>query len=247
MTKRAPISFAFHAITLFFVLPVAPLFSQTLTLARTPYVERFIANPEVAGNLVVGLQQYSNPDELFDPYKIYVEIPPDARGHALCVTIATEDGLYKAQNLYKAGNESPIAQLDTEHGTNFRSRLQRYHAREVAVLSRLVDDCNTAKTGRLLIAGVGEKVQDFRDVVMNVNLAPDQIQNVRILDGKLGLAQGTCSTIGPGPHTAFTSSCEFKSLPPEVSGEYREYKVELAGRESFQTWIESFSLLTGRR
>ena len=69
------------------------------------YFERYLDNPKVSGNLLVGVR-WARADEntaapgKFDPGNVHLVVPARLPARTACVEVNSKDGRYSAENLY---------------------------------------------------------------------------------------------------------------------------------------------------
>jgi hypothetical protein len=172
----------------------------------------------------------------FNPEAVSIQVDPTLRGRRLCVSIASQDGMYYAENLYEVSAAAPpVSTFQTV--TRYSTELKKYAADQIAVNVRVTEDCNAAVDGEILPSLINSASGDLL-LVADINADPDRLAVELIRRGGSSW-KASCST-GDGPRVAFTSSCEFRpsSLP---AGKY-DMVVHLRERTRirdihFSVWI----------
>jgi hypothetical protein len=227
--------------------------SLELADADSVYVERYLDNPKVSGNLLVGLRWASRSGNdahmPFDPANVRL-LPPDTHApQKACVEIASKDGRYAAQNLYAVPpNVAHAPRLTVK--TRYESQLTSYMLDDVAVLIRATIACDSASFGKLIPAlplrrdaPVPANVATESGVLLaDVNADPDRLALSLALDGVV-VATGRCTTAAEGVRIAFSAVC---SLAPEQPLAAGEYILQLAVRERFKTVAKPFHILIAK-
>jgi hypothetical protein len=218
-----------------------------VSLVSAPYVESFVPNAKVSGNLLVGVKWLGAAGN-FDPEKITIHISPQVRGRKVCVEINSQDGRYSAENLYYIGSgTTELSHFPT--GTGFSRDLAKYDSDAMAVTVRLVDSCDALEVGTILpailkvpsaIAQSQEKESSSRQLVALVNAEPQKI-SLRLMDRQkeVGHSMG-CNAAETKVKVAFTSSCTVSldsSLPPG------QYDLELLVHERFERLVKHFPVI----
>jgi hypothetical protein len=213
--------------------------AQVIPLVNGPYIETFVGNPKVSGNLLVGLS-WNPPGNNFDAREVGVLLFPRFRGRRACVEVASQDGRYFAQNLY----EFPNGQGERlfQANTNYDTPLRHYPAFEMAVSIRLVDDCNSPERGVLIpaifrsAAQTGGSDGDERLLVAYLNA---DSQHIKVLLRKKDGGESIAGTCRPGPNAvkiSFSSSCEFPMPPPS------DYVLAVRLQERFDSHEYDFNV-----
>lgn len=216
--------------------------AQLIQLQHKPYIESFVGNPKVSGNLLVGLR-FGGAEGKFDPKAIGLYITPRVGGRSACVDISTRDGLYYAQNMYNmpaaSGNLLPF-ESETAHA----DKLAAYNIEDIAVTVRLVSDCNAPDEGDIVPAVMNSpsrptaKSSQTLPLVAFVNAEPDRLK-VALLRNGVEAATAECKSDPSAVQISFTSSCEFSGSPALVPG---SYDLLIRVRERFASRDRYFSV-----
>ena len=187
---------------------------------QSQYVETFVQDPSVSGNLLVGLawmpaNESSLPkaEAKFNAKEVGVFLSPALQNRKACVEVSSQDGRYFAQNLYQLPDSQGPEVFAAD--TNYRTQLHRYSLSEMAVSIRLVDDCNSAERGFLVPARMINKETDGL-LVAYVNADAQRLKVSLRRKGAAGTIEGKCVD---GPNDAvkisFSSACTFNTPAPE--------------------------------
>ena len=194
------------------------LLAQAIRLVHPVYVEHY-TTPKVAGSLLVGLRMHSATGT-FNPLAVSIQVGPSLRGRRLCVSVASQDGMYYAENLYQVEPDAP--QLSTfQTTTEYSKQLTSYPADQIAINVRAIDDCNDPSNGDLVpVQFTGASSDPV--LVAQINAEPERLA-VELTrhcapPGAAAPVKAVCST-GAGSRVAFTSVCGFH-LAGLVSGSY---------------------------
>ncbi len=191
-------------IIIFLALSSLKLFPQAITLVHPVYVEHY-TTPKVAGTLLVGLRLHSATGP-FDPRAVSIHVNHGLRGRHVCVSIASQDGMYYAENLYNVSPDAPeVSTFQTI--TKYAEQLKNYSADQVAVNVRATEDCNGANGGDLVPAQFTGGPDDLV-LVADINSDPDRLA-VELTNHSGASWKAVCTT-GAGSRVAFTSTCEFR-------------------------------------
>ncbi len=218
---------------------------------QSQYVETFVQDPSVSGNLLVGLawmpaKESSLPkaEAKFNAKEVGVFLSPALQNRKACVEVSSQDGRYFAQNLYQLPDSQGPEVFAAD--TNYRTQLHRYSLSEMAVSIRLVDDCNSAERGFLVPAKMINKETDGfvanvagQLLVAYVNADAQRLKVSLRRKGAAGTIQGKCVD---GPNDAvkisFSSSCTFNTPAP---GDY-DLTVQVQERFTSRDFVFKLSL-----
>jgi hypothetical protein len=124
-------------------LPIllARVLGAQVLVPRVPLVERFLRDVAVAGGEVVGVMTFP-PAPRADVSGLTAFLPATGRS-ALCVSVSSRDGRYRAYAEYDVVTASP-GRYRLTFPTRYRSALEQYLAADtdVAVLAELKDRCS---------------------------------------------------------------------------------------------------------
>ena len=222
MIGRAHLLFRLALMTAFIALAgpgrTAPN-AESLELADVSavYVERYLDNPKVSGNLLVGLRWASrvgsDANSPFDPANVRLLRPDTRETQKACVEIASKDGRYTAQNVYVVPpNVARAPRLTVK--TRYKRELTSYKLDDIAVLIRVTDACDSASFGNLIPAlplrrdaPVPTNAATERGVlVAEVNADPERVALSLARDGVV-VAAGGCTPVAEGVRIAYSAVC----------------------------------------
>jgi hypothetical protein len=218
--------------------------SDVLRLAGEPkqYVERFLDNPKVSGNLIVGVR-WASADENpaahgnFDARNVHLVIPARLSAKRACVNITSKDGRYSAENLY-ALPADVVREPKLDADTKYKIQLsENYSIDSIAVLARTGSSCDTAEFGEIIPAvlvpnGVelSAALSAVSTLVVDINADPESVELSLQKKGGLGLS-ATCESAGEGVRISYSTICKFY---PRIRLESGEYGITLIIKERFR-------------
>ena len=216
--------------------------AQSIHLRHKPYVDSFVGNPKVSGNLLVGLR-FSEASGNFNPSAVGLYVTPKVGGQSACVDISSRDGRYYAENMYEMpATSGNIMQFDAD--TAYAAKLSRYDIRDIAVTVRLVNDCNAPDEGKVVpaimnsISNLPTKSPHNLLLVALVNAEPDRLK-VALLRNGAESAVAECKSDPKAVQISFTSSCEFRGTAALAPG---NYDLLIRVRERFASRDSHFSV-----
>jgi hypothetical protein len=194
-------------------------------LAEKPFVESFVGNPRVSGNLLVGLH-LGRSQRAFDPAGIRVPVSARFLGRPACVHVSTRDGRYSAENVYVLPKSAGAAAL--EMPSRYVSELARLTADDVAVTIRDVNSCRAAGFGTVVPAQLAAG-EPARELVALVNPGFARVE-ARLKQGAREVVPATrCERIEGQVRIAFSVRCVLAAPAAFAPG---SYQLELVLRES---------------
>jgi hypothetical protein len=220
VTQRFIVGSTARATLAVFSFVLGPASGQSvLALVKPPYNEKLNRREVFGDGLVVGLQLEQGGDH-FMPGEVYVQTPKEAWGHTVCVTVASRDGSYTAENLYNVpANNGSFGKLDVMGASEkARALLSSSSPKDVAVRARIVPNCNSIVGQKLLLSHSGP-LPLVSDLLVNINAKPDEIQRV-LLPPLLPLGPEDCLFKESDTNTAFSSTCRFHLKSALAAGEY---------------------------
>lgn len=228
------------------VLALSPwvVMAQTSVLplsGRNPtFNEWFDQNPKInnAGRILVGLK-WAGSIGAFDIRRIAVHLAPALKGQTACVDIATEDGRYRAQNLYDIpASVGDVALLAT--GRPDLKLSSPYRTDAVAVAARLIRDCRADEAAAFLLPVLGiadgkvssVPIERARRLIVNLHGEPQQLTVRLRRDGhEIGRAEG-CKSRTDAVLVGYSSSCAIELSEPVATG---QHELEVLHRQRFET------------
>jgi hypothetical protein len=211
--------------------------------------EIYLRNPTVSGSLLVGVR-WDVPPGKYDPQEILVGLPSQSDISNICVELASKDGRYTAEGLFKgpkgATRQNEIGRpLRLKYKTEYGAKLREYQASDIAVLVREAVSCETVKPGRVLPALVMpsgsanlKASPGSRKLVIYLNADPDRIHvALQSLGGKV--SQADCKGVGESVHIAYRARCTL-ALPEFLA--QQNYVLEIQKTESFKTVRTEFPI-----
>lgn len=210
--------------------------AQSIPLQHKPYIQNFVGKPKVSGNLLVGLR-FGGIEGSFMPNGVALYITPKVAGHPTCVDISSRDGLYYAQNMYNIPAGTGLLPFET--GGKYPQELSHYNIADIAVIVRLVSDCNAPDLGDIVPASMNSaKPPQTLSLVALVNAEPDRLQ-VSLLKNGVEAATAECRSDPSAVQISFTSSCVFSGAAAPAPG---RYDLLIRVRERFATRDSHFSV-----
>lgn len=228
--------------------------TDVLQLARgtASYVDNYLQNPKVSGNLLVGVR-WAGPEEpaaaplRFDPRNVRLIVPAGLPARSACATIASKDGRYSAENLYVVPPDVVRQpRLDARPKERYESLLGNYDVESMAVMIRATPSCDAAEFGSIIPAllvprggDVSSATSVLPRLIVDVNADPVRvslslldIRNTKILDA-------ACGKAGGGVQISFSTVCTFSPATRLPAGKYR---LRLATKERFRTVSTDFDI-----
>ncbi len=212
----------------------------------TTYVDFFLQNPKVSGNLLVGLRwgglNEAAPQK-FDPENIRMVVPATLNPRSACVDIASKDGRYTAENLYAVpADVTPRPRLWAE--SRFSKTLVGYPLDNIAVMIRAVDKCDAAQFGTLIPAlllprGAAAAMPAVPALVAYVNAGPDRVGLDLLAAGKSVNADIKCRGAGNDVQIAYSTIC---IIQPETRLAAGSYIMRVTVKERFKSVPTEFRL-----
>ncbi len=208
----------------------------TVQLAAKPFVESFVGNPRVSGNLLVGLH-LGRAQRSFDPTGIRVPVSTRFLGRPACVHVSTRDGRYSAENVYVLPTASGTPAL--EMPSDYLSELARLTQDDVAVTIRDVNNCRASGFGTVVPARLAAG-EPPRELVALVNPGFARVE-ARLKQGEREVVPATrCERIEGQVRIAFSVRCVLAAPSAFAPGTYR---LELVLRESTSSETVPFAVL----
>ena len=230
---------------------VAERAPNVLRLAREPeqYFERYLDNPKVSGNLLVGVR-WARADEntaapgKFDPGNVHLVVPARLPARTACVEVNSKDGRYSAENLYAVPPDvarEPALYADSK----YKDRL-KYNIDNIAVLIRTGSSCAAADSGKIIpavLVPIGAElsaaISAVPALVVAINADPESVE-LTILKNGVPELRAVCESAGEGVNISYSTVCKFH---PNKRLEGGEYGLTLALAERFRTVKTRFNLL----
>jgi hypothetical protein len=225
---------------------------DTLQLAGDArYVDLYLQNPKVSGNLLVGVR-WARADENstspggFDWKNVRLVVPAGLPARSACVDIASKDGRYTAENLYAVPPDI-ARQPRLNATTKFDSELSHYGIDSIAVLIRTVPTCDAAEFGKIIPAVLVPRGADAAAAVsavpalaVYVNADPGRVTLSLQNDASGAELDARCERAGEGVSISYSTACTFRPATRLVGG---QYKLHLEIKERFRTVPTDFDLL----
>ncbi len=111
---------------------------QLASGSRPTYVNSYLQNPQVSGNLLVGVRwasakEKSQSSARFDPKNVRLVVPAGLQATSACVDIVSKDGRYMAENLYAIPPDT-AREPRLSAPTKYEKVLKEYSIDNVAVM-----------------------------------------------------------------------------------------------------------------
>lgn len=168
----------------------------------------------VSGNLLVGVSLAG--EGAFQPGDVRVSLPEAPATGRLCLGVASRDGRYFAENLYRfqARHDAP---LPFYFPTEYLKEIREYRRDDVAVLIRDTERCDSATLGTILPGIETSGRPDRLRVFLN---APAARARVSLLVGDMEVApmQG-CAADRDRNSLAFSAICTITLPSTPISGQ----------------------------
>lgn len=248
--KTASIGLAIASSAMLLNTPPAASDPDLLQLAAgqgSAYVETYLKDPQVSGNLLVGVQwtsaEKTGSTFRFDPANVRLPVSAKLDARSACVNITSRDGRYSAENLYAIpGNVGHDPRLAI--ATKYKDKLEAYPARSIAIMIRTVSSCDAAEFGTIIPARPiphdtnGPVQSGLPTLTAYVNADPDRV-SLHVLDKDKGndVADALCTDAGGGVEISFSTMCMLQPRTGLSSGIYR---LRLAVKERFKTVTRDF-------
>jgi len=202
----------------------------SLPLANPPFAERFDGDSPVpvSGNLIVGVS-VGRALGHFSPRSIRVNLGSRPRSGHLCLSVASRDGRYAAENLYGTP-ENLNGPASFEYRTHHLDRISGYRSDQVAVLIRDVPNCVSSDMGEIL-PNVFVSESGPLQMVVYLNAAPERVSAGLSKDGEAVSGQSRCEGNRNVVSIAFSAICTL-TLPPSIKGGI--YRLRVSTRERFE-------------
>ena len=204
------------------------------------YFERYLDNPQVSGNLLVGVRWAradENPDApgKFDPSNVHLILPTRLPARTACVEVNSKDGRYSAENLYAVPpNVGREPALDAK--SQFENKL-KYNIDNIAVLIR-TGSCAATNSGKVIPAvlvptgtEVSAAISAVPALVVAVNADPGSVELTLRKNGAPEL-RAVCESAGESVNISYSAVCRFH---PDKKLESGEYDLILSVKERFKT------------
>jgi hypothetical protein len=220
--------------------------------SETDYVDFYLQNPKVSGNLLVGVH-WARADDTgkslasFDPKNVRLVLPAGLQARSICVDITSKDGRYTAENLYAVPpNAARQPRLDAR--TKYEPELGHYDIDSIAVMIRAVPTCDAAEFGRLIPAvlvprgaDISAAISTVPALVVYVNADPDRVTlTLNPADASGGKLDAKCESAAKGVSISYSTACTFRPATRLVGG---QYKLHLEIKERFKKVPTEFDLL----
>jgi hypothetical protein len=216
------------------------------------YVDFYLQNPKVSGNLLVGVR-WARADDTgkspasFDPKNVRLVVPAGLRVRSICVDITSKDGRYTAENLYAVPPDA-ARQPRLDAKTKYEPVLGRYDIDSIAVMIRTVPTCDAAEFGWIIPAvlvphgaDISAAISAVPALVINVNADPERVTlTLNPRDASDGKLEAKCESTAKGVSISYSTACTFRPATRLVGG---EYNLHLEIKERFKTVPTDFHLL----
>jgi len=225
---------------------------DVLQLAGEPkqYVEFYLENPKVSGNLLVGVRWARADDNpaapaKFDPNNVRLIVPARLPVPTACVNVASRDGRYTAENLYVVPPD--VAREPALYAeTRYPELNENYNIDNIAVMIRSVPSCDAANFGEIIPAVLVPKGVEVSDaisavpaLVVAVNADPESVELSLQRDGGPKLS-ASCEGADKAVNISYSAVCKFH---PERRLESGQYSLTLTIKERFKKVKTPFKLL----
>ena len=226
-----------------------------LQLAGGNYVDFYLQNPKVSGNLLVGVR-WARADDTgkslvsFDPENVRLVVPAGLQARSVCVNINSKDGRYTAENLYAVPADvarQPKLFVKTEYGRELRI----YSVDQIAVMIRTVQACDAAEFGDIIPAvlvprgaSASAAISAVPTLIVYVNADPSRVTltlgRPHVSGGELSSECESADKEHKGVSISYDAACPFRPRTRLVGG---RYKLQLKIKERFKTVSTDFYLL----
>lgn len=190
--------------------------ARQICLAGTEFREHFYGDSPVraSGNLVVGVSLAG--DGSFQPSNIGVSLAALPSTGRLCLGVASRDGRYFAENLYRVPSVR-TAQTTFHFPSAYTGMIAAYRHGDVAVLIRDTDRCEGASFGTVVPAVEGRGPHDRLRVFLN---APATRTRVSLRADNTPIATAGCEADTSRNSLTFSAICTLALPPGPLQGPY---------------------------